>query len=147
MKSINEQAPVKSKQSLVINASPERIWQLLTAISEWSQWQQLITRVRTSGPVQAGTVFNWTTGGAAITSTVHTMQPHTSFGWTGKTFGLFAIHNWTLKRQSADSTLVTVEESMEGWLASLFKKTFNKNLAKGMAFWLTALKAAAEKNC
>jgi hypothetical protein len=32
-----------------------------------------------------------------IISTLHAVQPHPrNFGWTGKTFGMFAIHNWAL---------------------------------------------------
>ena len=33
---------------------------------------------------------------------------------------------------------------MSGLLARLFKGAFNRNLAKGMAHWLDALKGAAE---
>ncbi|HTL08809.1 MAG TPA: SRPBCC family protein [Chitinophagaceae bacterium] len=145
MKAINQQAPVQCTQSILINASAATVWQWLTGINEWSQWQQQIPVAKAAGKVAAGTPFHWKTGGATIRSTVHTAQPFTSFGWTGNTMGLYAIHNWTLQEQVDGSTLVRVEESMEGWLARLFKKSFNKNLATGMAFWLAALKTVAEK--
>lgn len=57
---------------------------------------------------------------------------------------MFAIHNWTLTEKDR-TTLVEVDESMEGFLASLFKKSFNDNLEKGMQKWLELLKAQCEK--
>jgi hypothetical protein len=61
-----------------------------------------------------------------------------------KTFGIFAIHNWTLTEKGGRTT-VQVEESMEGLLAGFLKNTFNKNLEKGMQKWLELLKKTCEK--
>ena len=57
---------------------------------------------------------------------------------------MFAIHNWTLDQENGN-TRVTVIETMEGFLAVLFKKSFNKNLEKGMIKWLELLKGESEK--
>jgi len=57
---------------------------------------------------------------------------------------MFAIHNWTLTETNGQ-TLVSVDESMEGFFAKLFKKSFNKNLEKGMLNWLALLKKECEK--
>jgi len=57
---------------------------------------------------------------------------------------MFAIHNWTLKEMNGQ-TEVIVDESMEGFLAVLFKKSFNRNLEKGMINWLTFLKQESER--
>ena len=40
---------------------------------------------------------------------------------------------------------VIVIESMEGTLAKLLKKSFNKSLEKGMLHWLELLKAECER--
>jgi len=74
---------------------------------------------------------------------LHTINPEKEFGWTGKTFGMFAIHNWTLTELNGQ-TIVKVDESMEGFLARLFKKSFNRNLKKGMVKWLDLLKRQCE---
>jgi hypothetical protein len=58
--------------------------------------------------------------------------------------GIFAIHNWHLKQQN-NGTEVLVEESMEGLLARIFKKSFNQNLERGMLKWLELLKLECEK--
>lgn len=144
MKNINKQAPVICKQSITINASSRSVWEVLTGIDHWPDWQTDIDKAKLNGPLQPDTNFHWKTGGARIHSTLHTVKPDNQFGWTGKTFGLFAIHNWRLT-ELEDKTKVEVEESMEGLLAKLFKKNFNKNLEKGMKNWLELLKQECEQ--
>jgi hypothetical protein len=57
---------------------------------------------------------------------------------------VFAIHNWTLKEINGQ-TEVKVDESLEGFLTVLFKKSFNRNLEKGMTNWLAFLKQECER--
>lgn len=144
MKSINNKAPVKCSKSIIIKADSNKVWEVLSDISNWSNWQTDIPKAKLNGNLEAGTTFDWKTGGANIHSTLHTVEPMQEFGWTGKTFGMVAIHNWTLAFTD-DHTIVSVDESMEGLLASLLKKTFNKNLEKGMQNWLDLLKKECEK--
>lgn len=142
--STNPDAPVKASKSIIINASPDRVWAVLTNIDNWATWQTDISRPTLNGPLVPGTTFDWKTGGAGIHSTLHTVAPNERFGWTGKTFGMYAIHNWTLTAVPG-GTQVSVDETMQGLLAGLFKKSFNKNLASGMQHWLELLKTEAEK--
>jgi hypothetical protein len=144
MKSINNNAPVKCSKSIIIEASSVKVWTIMTDINNWSTWQTDITKPRLNGELRPGSTFDWKTGGAKIHSTLHTVEPFRHFGWTGKTFGMLAIHNWTLTEIS-EQAKVSVDESMEGFFANLFKKTFNKNLEKGMQTWLNLLKKECEK--
>lgn len=144
MKNINTNAPVVCSKSILINATPQKVWQVLTSINQWSTWQTEIQYAHLNGELQPESTFDWKTGGAKIHSTLHTVETFKSFGWTGKTMGLFAIHNWTLKEDSG-VTIVKVDESMEGLLAKIFKKTFNKSLEKGMLTWLELLKKVCEE--
>ena len=143
MMSINYKAPVQCSKSIVINATPEQVWRVLTDINQWSVWQPDIHLPSVNGPLQTGSLFNWKTGGANIRSTVHTLNPWSEFGWTGKAFGTFAIHNWTLTKRYRQ-TEVRVEESLEGPMASLFKPLFNKKIERGMVKWLNLLKKTCE---
>jgi uncharacterized protein YndB with AHSA1/START domain len=144
MKSINNNAPVKCSKSITINASSDRVWNVLTNIDQWAVWQTDISKPKLNGELKENSTFVWKTGGAKIKSTLHTVDTNKRFGWTGKTFGMFAIHNWTMTETNGQTT-VSVNESMEGWLAGLFKKSFNKNLEKGMQHWLDLLKQECEK--
>lgn len=136
-------APVMCRKTITIQATPEKVWNVLTEINEWSSWQKDIPFARAEGEIVSGSTFKWKTGGAKITSKLHTVHPYTAFGWTGTTMGLYAIHNWQLQKVDGE-TIVTVEESMDGLLAKLFKKSFNKSLEQGMERWLVLLKKRAE---
>ncbi|MCH8495346.1 MAG: SRPBCC family protein [Balneolales bacterium] len=128
-----------------MNASCKKVWSILTNINNWATWQSDISKPKLKGELKPGTTFVWRTGGAKIHSTLHTVEPYRFFGWTGKTFGVFAIHNWTILEIDGVTT-VTVEESMEGFLVGLIKKPFNKKLELGMLKWLELLKLECEKN-
>lgn len=144
MKSINNNAPVKCSKTITINASSEKVWSVITNIDNWQNWQTDIKNERLKGELKPNSTFVWKTGGAKIHSTLHTVEPYKQFGWTGKTFGMFAIHNWTFTEVNGQ-TNVSVNESMQGTLAKLFKKLFNKNLEKDMQHWLELLKKECEK--
>lgn len=143
MKNINVLAPVKCSQSIHIQASPEKVWAVLTDIDQWATWQTDITKPKLEGKLAPGATFSWKTGGAKIQSTLHTVDERQAFGWTGKALGAYAIHNWTLTPQGG-GTEVAVSESMEGWLVKLLRRMFQKNLAAGMAKWLELLKQRCE---
>lgn len=144
MKSINSSAPVKCSKTITINSTSEKVWTTITNIDNWASWQTDISKPKLNGELKPETTFDWETGGVKIHSTLHTVEPFKNFGWTGKTFGLFAIHNWTLEETSG-KTIVSVDESMEGILARFFKKSFSLNLEKGMQKWLDLLKQECEK--
>ena len=144
MTSINSNAPVKCSKSLTINAGSEKIWAALTNINNWTTWQTYIRKSILNGDLKPGSTFEWQSGGARIYSKLHTGEPFKYFGWTGKTLGIFAIHNWTLKETNG-LTIVSVEESMEGFIADILRKSFNNNLDKSVQNWLLLLKQECEK--
>lgn len=141
---INQNAPVKQAKQISINASPEKVWSVLTNINAWTKWNNKITKAQLNEIAKSGAKFEWTVNSASIKSVLHTVKPNEAFGWSGTTFGGSAIHNWYLEDQNG-KTLVKVEESMEGWLVWLFKGKMNKDLEKDMQFWLEKLKAESEK--
>ncbi len=95
------------------------------------------------GELKPNTSFDWRAGGTRIRSKLHTVEPYSDFGWTGKVYSIYAIHNWTLK-ESNGATEVIVSESFEGFLATLFKKSLHKTLEKEMMASLADLKKASE---
>lgn len=145
MKPINNNAPVKCTKTIIINATPQKVWQVLTDINNWPGWQPNITKAQLNDTLQPGTTFDWKADGLKIHSALHTVQPCSQFGWTGYSMSLYAIHNWTLE-ETPEGTRVIVEESMEGFFARLFKKSLNKSLEKGMLNMLDLLKTECEKS-
>jgi len=144
MKSINSNAPVKCSKTVTINASCEKVWAALTDINNWTTWQTDISKSTLHGDIKPESTFEWKSGGVKILSALHTVEPFKYFGWTGKSWGIFAIHNWTLKEVNGQ-TNVSVDESMEGFIAGLSRKSLGNNLEKSMQIWLSLLKQKCEK--
>lgn len=133
MKSINNNAPVKCSKTITINANSEKVWSIMTNINKWATWQTEIKNPKLNGELKPETTFDWKTGGAKIHSTLHTVEPYRQFGWTGKTFGIFAIHNWRLTR------IIDIEELATHFLLMFANKT-NKKITSISKPYLEALK-------
>lgn len=140
---INENAPVKLRNQVEIDAPADKVWNVLTDIRNWPNWQEAVTETEVLGAIEEGTRFNWKAGGLSFKSMIHTQTPRSKFGWTGKTIGTSAVHNWTFE-ENGNKTIVKVEESLQGVLPKLFRSYFQKNLDAGMAKSLKELKAASE---
>ena len=143
MKKINQKAPVVSQNSILIHAPIEKVWEILTSINNWQNWNSEITSAKLNGNLKPKNSFVWKSGGIKITSEIHTVEKYHSFGWTGKSLGTFAIHNWKLTEKD-QKTQVVVEESMQGFLVKVFKTSFQKNLDKNVEKWLISLKNKCE---
>lgn len=144
MQEINNNAPVRCSKTITINGNSEKVWKVLTDIDNWGNWQSDIKNSKLNGELKPTTTFKWETGGANILSTLQTIEINKRLSWTGKSMGILAIHTWTLKEQDGN-TIVSVDESMEGFLARLLKKYLNKKLETGMQKWLDLLKTECEK--
>jgi hypothetical protein len=140
---INHQAPLVAHKEILIQASPEAVWHIHTAINDWPQWQPSIDMAKMEDPLAAGSSFQWKSGGLTITSTIQVLEPNQQIGWTGKALGTRASHIWILEPHS-DGTTLTTEESMEGWLVSLLKLVMPKFLETSLDTWLQSLKSKAE---
>lgn len=141
---INQEAPVVQTEEIFIEAAPEKVWDVLIRIENWDDWNDRISESILHGKPRVGSRFIWKINGSKIKSKIHTLQPTKTLGWTGKTFGATAIHNWYID-PSGNGTSVKVEESMEGWIIGLMKKKMNRILADDMAYWLEQLKTESEK--
>lgn len=141
---VNENAPVKSRNQIEIQAPIDTVWYILTDIKNWTKWQKAVTETIVGEKIGEGTNFKWKAGGLSFKSRIHTSKPNTAFGWTGTTIGASAIHNWTFMKKDNNTTIVTVEESLQGVFPKLFRKYFQNNLDKGVLTNLTELKNASE---
>jgi hypothetical protein len=141
---INRQAPLVAKRQIFIEAPPQIVWNIQTDINNWSRWQPGITASKLDSPLAVGSAFRWKSGGLNVTSTVQVIKPSQEIGWTGRSLGARAKHIWTLTPQN-NGTLVTTEESMEGWSIQLLKLFSPKFLDNSLDTWLQNLKTKAEK--
>jgi hypothetical protein len=140
---INDNAPVKIEKRIEIEVPLEIVWEILTDINKWSEWNPNVKKAKLKGELLSGTSFDWIRDGAKITSTIHTIEPFRLFGWSGKAFGSYGIHNWKLENKNGTTEVISVE-SMEGLLMNIFRGFMKNNLETYMINWLNSLKREAE---
>jgi uncharacterized protein YndB with AHSA1/START domain len=140
---INTQAPVVGRSQTEIDASPEAVWEVLTAFERWPSWNPDVKSMTFDGNVAPGSVFRWKAGPGTITSRLEEVEPPERIAWTGKTLGISAIHTWQLDAQNG-ATLVRTQESYDGLVARLLRRSLQKTLDRALADGLRHLKAEVE---
>ena len=134
---INNDASVRDRQSAIINAHIDKVWELLTDVNAWPSWCEEIK----SAECDKGADFDWTVRHTHFVSQFQTVQEPTLLTWVGKSKFVKAIFVWNLEA-SDEQTIVTVEESIEGFIIPIFN---NHSKLHGILIdWLAALKQTAE---
>jgi uncharacterized protein YndB with AHSA1/START domain len=141
---INRNAPATAAGETQIDADPQTVFAVISAIDQWSDWNPEVKSVQLQGPVQPGTVFRWKAGPSSLTSTLQVVDPPREIAWTGTTMGIRAVHLFRFEARDG-GTLARSEESWEGLLASLLKGYSRRTLDKGIRGVLAHLKTEAER--
>ncbi|MEU0479316.1 SRPBCC domain-containing protein [Streptosporangium sp. NPDC006013] len=139
---LDENAPVKSSASIVIDAPAEKVWKLLADMNDWPEWRSDAYVVEL-GEMKPDATFRWNIQGSAIRSTFAVVEPERELAWTGVAMGYIkAVDRMRLDVTENGRTRVTIEESMSGPLLTLFYSS--AKLRKGHEDMLRMLKTAAE---
>ena len=141
---IDREAPVIGSREVRIEAPPDTVWDVLTAIDDWPTWNPDVKEASLQGPVSPGTQFKWKAGPATITSTLQHVERPRLIAWTGRTFGMDALHIWRLEPQGG-ATHVRTEETFDGLVARLLRGRMQKQLDDALESGLRHLKAEAER--
>ncbi len=141
---INASAPVVGTSELEIAAAPETVWEVLTAVDSWPAWNPDVKSVSITEPVTEGASFRWKAGPGTITSTIQQLDTPRRIAWTGKTFGIDATHVYRLEPRNG-KTFVRTEESYEGLVARVLRRSMQKTLDRALANGLAHLKTEAER--
>lgn len=135
-------APLHARQSVTIAAPRAQVYALLTGFSQWPQWQPNIISVTGPRSVTPGEHFTWKNGSAEISSQLAAVTADELLAWTGSVSTAKAVHIWRLSSPTPDTTLVDVEETMDGFLLTLFYG--QADLEADMERSLVNLRMAAE---
>jgi uncharacterized protein YndB with AHSA1/START domain len=141
---INRAAPARASGEALIDADPETVFSVISAIAAWPSWNPDVKSAELDGPVEPGTVFRWKAGPSSLTSTLQVVDPPHEIVWTGRTMGIKAIHVFRFEARDG-GTLARSEESWEGLIASLLKRWSRRTLAKGLDDVLAHLKDESER--
>ena len=141
---INSGAPATASGELVIAASREVVWDVISDIGAWPSWNSDVKTSRLEGPLAVGSVFRWKAGGASLTSTLRVVDAPRELSWSGRTMGIRAIHIFRLE-SSDGGTLARSEESWEGFVPTLLKGYSRRTLDRGIRSVLRLLKDETER--
>jgi uncharacterized protein YndB with AHSA1/START domain len=141
---INANAPVITRDEILISAPIQTVWDVQTDIAGWPSWQRDVDGAQAHGPLAAGSVFTWQTAGLDITSTVEEVDAPRRIVWGGPAQGIVAVHVWTLDEHDG-SVLVRTAESWEGDPVSAQPEPMQAALDASLRAWLENLKREAEE--
>lgn len=133
-----------------IDAGPETVWNVLTDLDHYSEWNPFI--VEASGDVAVGKTLKnrlQPPGGRAITikPEVTTVDPEQTFEWLGHLGvpGVFdGRHRFELAATPAGGTRVLHTEQFRGVLVRFMRKTLDAQTLAGFEAMNAALKTRAE---
>jgi uncharacterized protein YndB with AHSA1/START domain len=141
---IDRDAPAIASSKIQVAAPPEVVWDVLADFGRWPQWNPEVKSLTIDGPVAEGTRFKWRTGPLTITSILREVRRPASVGWTGKAFGIDAVHVWRFEHHDGGA-LVRTEESWAGALPRILRGPMRKTLQRSLDEGMPALKAEAER--
>ncbi len=140
---IDAHAAAIARCEIEIAAPSDVVWSVLTDIANWPSWNPDVASMSYEGPLDVGTTFRWKAGGAKITSIIGSVDAPRRIDWSGKTFGVKAIHVHEFEPRDG-GTLVKSAESWDGLLVRLFRRWTRKVLQKAVDSELSFLKSEAE---
>ncbi|GAA2139667.1 hypothetical protein GCM10009760_22210 [Kitasatospora kazusensis] len=142
---VDPAAPIQARHRVTVDAPAAEVWRLITDVGGWPRWCAGVHEVRVDGPeLRPGTEFRWRNGKNRIRSTVSTLIPGREISWTGVCSGARAVRRHLLTpAPDGGGTLLTVEESMSGFLLPVFYDSGKLQTATGA--WLEALRKTAER--
>jgi hypothetical protein len=136
---------------LEINASAERVWQLLSDFASFPQWNPFIQHV--SGELKRGAQLKVTlqpsgTRATTIRPTVLKAEPNRELRWIGRWLlpGLLDDeHIFSIEPLDADRVRFTQREIFTGFFASFHGRSRNTDTRRGFREMGKALKLRAEQ--
>lgn len=138
------------KTEITINATPEKVWSILTNFDNYPNWNPFITSLK--GDVKVGNkiLVRIEPPGARMNNfqpTVTAFEPNQKLSWLGVLLfrGIFdGEHKFELLNNGNGTTTFTQQEKFTGLLVPLFKRMIDHNIRSGFEALNKRLKEMAE---
>ena len=139
------------KTEILIYASPEKIWSILTNFDNYPSWNPFIKSIK--GEVKVGNKITariepLEASGMTFKPKILTLETNKELSWLGHLLfaGLFdGEHKFELIDNGNKTTTFKQIEKFNGLLVSLFKKQLDTNTKNGFAAMNMKLKELAEQ--
>ncbi len=139
------------KTEITINASPAKVWRILTNFKNYPNWNPFIKSV--TGPVKVGNKVTTRieppeASGMTFKPTILAFEPNQELRWLGKLLfaGLFdGEHKFELFDTGNGTSRFVQSEKFSGILVPLFKRQLNDNTKRGFEAMNEKLKEMAEQ--
>lgn len=146
-----EKMTTEIKTTIVINASPEQVWEKLTNFEEYPNWNPFIKSIK--GKVAVGSTITVRieppeAKGMTFKPKVLVYETNKEIRWLGHLLfpGLFdGEHKLELIDNKNGTTTFEQSEKFSGILVFLFQKMLDKNTKNGFILMNQKLKEQAEK--
>ncbi len=139
------------ESEIEIQASAERVWQLLTDFASFSQWNPFIRRASGNVQVRERLKVNIRPSGArgmTFRPTVLKAEPNRELRWLGRLLipGLFdGEHIFTIEPLGTNRVRFVQREIFTGLLVTLFTRGLDADTRRGFEEMNQALKVRAEQ--
>ena len=139
------------KSEILIQASTQRVWEILTDFEKYAEWNPFIKYIK--GQPQVGQKITARieppkASGMTLKPTVLVFNKNKEFRWQGNLGfkGIFdGEHVFELQEQGPNTTLFIHKEGFSGILVPLLKKMLDENTLNGFKLMNEQLKARAEQ--
>lgn len=133
---------------ILINASPEKVWSILTNLNAYPNWNPFITSITHKEEVKVGNKIKAKIDGMTFKPKVLVYDTNKEFCWMGHLFftGLFdGQHRFQLIDNGDGTTTFIQREIFKGILVPLFNKKLDTDTKVGFEAMNQKLKELAEK--
>jgi uncharacterized protein YndB with AHSA1/START domain len=140
--------PIEVRNEIVIRASAERVWELLSDVARWPSWWRLCrwVRVESTDSAARATSFRWKAHPVELRSTVISADRPRSFAITADGMGVRAVRRFTIAPAPDGLSVVVVShETQEGPLPWLGRLILGPRLRKANQAMFEDLARAAGK--
>lgn len=137
----------KVKASIIIDASPDKVWEVLTNFENLKKWsssfQGLSGNFEKNGEIEV--LFKSPFGQNKMKKKLFQFEKGNSFGWTGIfLLGMSDYHTHTLKALPGGKTEFTQTDGLHGGASFLLGRMLEKQMQKGYEVFNKELKTFIE---
>ena len=132
--------------SIEINATPARVWQVLSDVSKWPEWTPSIESVEgTPATMGVGaTAVVKARGNPKATWTVTEWNPGQNFTWVTSIRGSKSVGEHIIEPNGEGKSRVTLAIEVKGLMGVIFKPMISKGIVENLEMESNGLKQRSE---